>query len=102
MRFYMFAINAVLVFGSTTVWWLLQNQYGDLNWSMRLGASLVGLSVFVQGFLAADEDRFSKVLSDRTTVRQHIFQASFVVAIYGTFLGAFGDLLAPSFGLALK
>lgn len=102
MRLYSFAINAGLVFGSTTAWWILQNQYGNLNWSMRIGAFLVGVSVFLQGFLSADETRFAKVLNDRTTVRHHILQASYVVAIYGTLLGAFGDLIAPYFGIGLK
>ena len=75
----------------------LTNLFGDLCWPQRVGAVYVGLAVFLQGYMAADEARFSRAFPDGTKLRDHVNSYCFVAAILGTFFAAFGDMLPPSF-----
>lgn len=97
MRFYPISIGIVLAFGTPALCALATHTLGELCWPQRIGALYVGMCVFIQGFLAADPERFSRVLGDGTSLRQHLNQASFTVAIFGTIFAAFGDLLPTSF-----
>jgi hypothetical protein len=41
----------------------------------------IGLSVLVQGYIAADQSKVCHELSDGTTLRQHINQTGFTMAL---------------------
>lgn len=102
VRTYIFGVAVLLAFGTPQVCALATNLFGDLCWPQRVGALYVGLSVFVQGYVAANQSKFCKELSDRTTLRQHINQTGFTVALFGTVFAAFGDLLPMSYyGIAV-
>jgi len=97
MRFYPILIAIVLAFGTPILCVLVTLLFGELCWPQRIGAVYVGAAVFMQGFLAADPDRFSRTLSDGNTLSMHLNQASFTVAIFGTLFAAFGDLFPAKF-----
>lgn len=67
-------------------------------WPPRIGALLVGLSVFAQGYIAADPKRLSRRLQCGITLQQRVMHISYVAALFGTLFGAFGDFLPPIFG----
>ena len=75
----------------------LTSLFGDMCWPQRVGAVYVGSAVFLQGYLVADEQRFSRQFQDGTKLRDHINAYCFFAAILGTFFAAFGDVLPPSF-----
>ena len=97
MRFYPGLLAVALAFGTPVLCVLVTLLFGELCWPQRIGAVYVGAAVFMQGFLGADPDRFNRPLSDGNTLRTHINQASYTVAIFGTLFAAFGDLLPASF-----
>lgn len=102
VRTYIFGVAALLAFGTPKICALATNLLGDLCWPQRVGALYVGLSVFVQGYVAANQTKFCRELSDGTTLREHINQTGYTVALFGTLFAAFGDLLPLSYyGLAI-
>ena len=72
-------------------------MFGELCWPQRVGAVYVGAAVFMQGFLGANPDRFSRKLSDGNTLATHLNQSSFTVAVFGTLFAAFGDFVPAGF-----
>ncbi len=97
MRFYPALVAFVLAFGTPVFCVLVTLWFGELCWPQRIGAVYVGAAVFMQGFLSADPDRFSRPLSDGNTLGMHLNQSSYTVAIFGTLFAAFGDLLPARF-----
>jgi hypothetical protein len=97
IRFYPALLAIALAFGTPILCVLVTLLFGELCWPQRIGAVYVGAAVFMQGYIAADSDRFSRKLSDGSTLRNHLNQASFTVAIFGTLFSAFGDLPSASF-----
>lgn len=97
MRFYRALLALVLAFGTPVFCVLVTLFFGELCWPQRIGAVYVGAAVFMQGFLSSDPDRFSRPLSDGNTLRDHLNQSSYTVAIFGTLFAAFGDFLPASF-----
>lgn len=93
LRAYPLLIAAVFAFGTPAVCALLATICGDFCWPQRIGALLVGLAVFFQGYIAADPERFTRVLSDGNTLRTYVNQGSYFAAVFGTLFAAFGDLL---------
>jgi hypothetical protein len=68
------------LFGTPAICVGLTLAFGDLCWPQRVGAIYIGVSVFMQGFIAADPSWFSKSFSDGTTLQQHINQPCYVAA----------------------
>ena len=97
IRFYPTLLAIALTFGTPILCVLVTLLFSELCWPQRVGAVYVGAAVFMQGYIAADPDRFSRKLSDGITLRSHLNQASFTVAIFGTLFAALGDLPPPSF-----
>lgn len=71
--------------------------FGDICWPQRLGAIYVGIAVLLQGFMAADDDRFAHDFLDGTNLRGHINGVCFSTAVFGTVFAAFGDLIPAGF-----
>ena len=61
--------------------------------------SLRGLGGPPTGLHSSDTDRFSRELSDGTTLRGHLYQQSFFAAVFGTLFAAFGDILPLYYGV---
>ncbi|WP_146095669.1 hypothetical protein [Xanthomonas arboricola] len=103
LRFYPLCIGILLAFGTPAACVLATHAFGELCWPQRIGALYVGACVFLQGFLAADPDRFKVALSDGNSLSRHLNQASFTVAVFGTIFAAFGDILPNNFyyGIAM-
>ena len=99
IRQYPALLAAVFTFGTPAICVALTIVFGDLCWPQRLGAVYVGLAVLLQGFISADTDRFSRELSDGTTLRGHLYQQSFFAAVFGTLFAAFGDILPLYYGV---
>lgn len=97
MRIYPALIAVVLAFGTPVLCVIFTRFFGELCWPQRIGAIYVGTSVFMQGFLASDPERFNRKLSDGNALYKHLNQSSFTVAIFGTMFAAFGDLLPSGF-----
>jgi len=97
MRTYPTLIGVALAFGTPALCLVAARAFGELCWPQRIGAVYVGVSVIVQGYLAADRERFRTLLSDGNSLGRHINQFSFTLAAFGTFFAAFGDLLPPSY-----
>lgn len=97
LRHYPLIGGVLYAFGTPAICVALIYLFGDLCWPQRLGAVYVGAAVLVQGLMAADEERFSRELSDGTNLRGHINAQCFLAAVFGTLFAAFGDLMPPSF-----
>ena len=102
MRHYPLLLAVVLAFGTPALCVLTTSIFGELCWPQRIGALYVGATVFMQGFIAANPDRFTRVLRDGNTLQAHLNQGSFTVAIFGTLFAAFGDLLPTGFYYGLS
>ncbi len=94
-------LAALLVFGSFAATALLTFLFGDICWAPRIGATLVGAAVFLQGYIFADPDHFSRKLNSGITLQQRLMHITFTAAVFGTLLGAFGDLMPSVYGVAL-
>lgn len=58
MKFSIF-ISTLLVFGSFYLLYILTATLGDFGWAGRIGGTLVGFSVFLQGFIFANPEKFT-------------------------------------------
>ena len=94
-------VGAFLTFGTFGFCALLTIVFGDHCWPPRIGGVLVGLSVFLQGYVWAHPDQFQRELRTRHTTEQLAVHAVYVVTIFGTFLWALGDFLPPFFGVSM-
>ena len=73
--------------------------FPEVCWTPRVGGSLVGMAVFLQGYMFANPDKFSRILSNGITLQKWFMPIVYMVTIFGTFLWAFGDLLPFVFGV---
>ncbi|PZP85724.1 MAG: hypothetical protein DI592_05280 [Stenotrophomonas maltophilia] len=101
VRKYIIPLAFLLAFGMPLVCVLVARLFGDLCWPQRIGAIYIGLSVLVQGYIAADQSKVCHELSDGTTLRQHINQTGFTMALFGTLFAALGDLPGSYYGVAM-
>jgi hypothetical protein len=97
MRLYPTLLAIALTFGTPLLCIVATRFFGELCWPQRVGAVYVGAAVFTQGFLGTDPARLIRAMSDGNTLRTHLNQVSYTVAIFGTLFAAFGDLLPASF-----
>ncbi|TRO17237.1 hypothetical protein EQ836_01625 [Ectopseudomonas mendocina] len=65
----------------------------NICWLPRVGGSLVGIAVFIQGYVSVNPEKFSVAWRWGLTREQVYLHISNFMAIFGTFAWAFGDLL---------
>lgn len=82
----------VTTFGSIGVIALATILFGDHCWPPRVGGTMVGIAVFIQGYVYAHKKRFSKVTGNGLTIEQRILSKTYFLAVFGTLLWALGDL----------
>lgn len=64
----------------------------NICWTPRFGGLLVGMAVFMQGYLHANPDKYNALLSNGTSVRQWVHYSIYSASVLGTVMWAFGDL----------
>ncbi|HTE40582.1 MAG TPA: hypothetical protein VK629_07125 [Steroidobacteraceae bacterium] len=79
----------VACFGAAGV---LMQLFPNICWLPRIGGILVGASVFVQGYMHANADKFRGAWRWGLTREQAYAHFSYYLALFGTLLWAFGDL----------
>ena len=94
-------VGGFLTFGTFGISALLTVVFGDHCWPPRIGGVLVGLSVFLQGYLWAHPEQFQRELRTGHTTEQLAMHAVYVVTLFGTLLWALGDFLPPFFGVSM-
>lgn len=97
LRHYPLLSGIFYAFGTPAICVGLTLLFGDVCWPQRLGAVYVGVAVLAQGLMAADQNRFSRDLSNGTNLRDHVNGLCFFAAVFGTLFAAFGDLIPESF-----
>lgn len=101
-RTYPAAVSFAIVFGAFSYASVLNTLWPQVCWTPRIGGVLVGIAVLMEAYMSAHEEAFESVWAWRLT-RKQIYQfVVSILAIFGTFLWAFGDLLpAGSDGMVL-
>lgn len=89
------AIGSLVPLASILLVFLFTLVDPSTQWTTRVGGLMIGLAVFMQGYVWANPEKFSKRLISGLTLEQRIIHISYVVAVYGTLLNTFGDLLPP-------
>jgi hypothetical protein len=95
------AIAFIIVFGSFGAIAAITHYFGDLCWAPRIGGTMIGIVVFVQGYIAANLGRFSRKDGEGIAQEQHIMHFVYLALVFGTFLWAFGDLIPSLYGVKL-
>jgi hypothetical protein len=95
------AFPAILVLGTFGATAILTKLFGDICWPPRLGGTLVGSAVIVQGYLIANPANFQRLLRGGISLGQRVNHAVYVATAFGTLLWAFGDLFRSIYGVAL-
>ena len=62
-------------------------------WLPRIGGTLVGISVIIQGYMHANANNFRKPWRWQLTREQVWAHFAFQLAIFGTFMWTFGDMI---------
>jgi hypothetical protein len=78
---------------------LLAIFFPSICWAPRIGGTLVGLVVVVQGHIYMNPEKYSRKLSDGISLQDRIMQIAFVVAVLGTFMWAWSDLFPNILGI---
>ena len=65
----------------------------SICWLPRIGGTLVGISVIIQGYMHANLSHFKKPWRWGLTRDQAWNHFAFQLAIFGTFMWAFGDMI---------
>ncbi len=71
----------------------------SICWTPRIGGTLVGLAVFLQGYIAANPGKFRRALESRITLEQRLMHIVYTSTVLGTLLWAYGDLMPSVFGV---
>jgi hypothetical protein len=85
--------SALLVFGTSAAIAATTKIVGDYCWPPRFGGFLVGIAVFVQGYMWAHPESFRKITGNGLTREQRVLHQVYVVTVMGTFLWAMGDFI---------
>jgi len=72
---------------------LLSFAWPTVSWLPRIGGTLVGVAVFVQGYVGVNQERFDVLWRWGFTREQVMLHLANFFAVFGTFMWAFGDLL---------
>jgi len=62
---------------------------------------MIGIAIFVQGYVAANPDDFAEEDRFRITRERRVMHMVYFVTGFGTFLWAFGDLITSLYGVPL-
>lgn len=90
------AVMVLVTFGLIAITTLI---FGDKCWPPRFGGLLVGIAVFVQAYVYANQDYFSQMSKYGLTREQRVLHKVYVVTVFGTLLWAFGDFAPSIFGV---
>ena len=82
-----------MVIGSFSYASVLNILWPEICWTPRIGGLLVGIAVFMQGYVAVNDDKFNVRWLWRLSRGQAHLHVSNGFAVFGTGLWAFGDLL---------
>jgi hypothetical protein len=74
---------------------VLTALWPSVVWLPRIGGVLVGISVFMQGYVSVNRDNFDVPWRWGLTREQVYLHCANFFAVFGTFMWAFGDLLPP-------
>lgn len=91
------SITLFIISFGTTAGLMLMNP--ELCWAPRIGGTIVGLSVLLQGYMFANPEKFQRILSSGITMEQRVMHIVYLSVIFGTFLWAWGDLLPDILGV---
>jgi hypothetical protein len=94
-------VGGVLTFGTFGLAQLFTLVIGDYCWAPRIGGVLVGLSVFLQGYIWANPQQFQRTIHTGHTHEQVAIHAVYVVTLFGTLVWALGDFVPPLFGVPM-
>jgi hypothetical protein len=75
---------------------LTSSRWSDVCWPPRIGGLEVGIAVLLQGYMYARRDEFQRVIWTGRTVEQTIMHIANCLALFGTILWTFGDILVSS------
>ncbi len=98
---YNIAISSLFVFGTFGAVSFVTRIFGDYCWAPRFGGLLVGCSVFVQGYVYANQDDYQDVTWTGLTKEQHVMHLVYFATTFGTLLWAFGDFIHSLFGVKI-
>lgn len=101
-RFFESVLTAlILTFSTFGAIWLTTKLFGDRCWPQRYGGILVGVAVFFQGYVYANEEYFSKPSKYGLTREKRVMHQVYVVTILGTGLWTMGDFMHSLYGLTM-
>jgi hypothetical protein len=86
-------LSITIVLGTFAISAILTTVAPSICWTPRIGGTLVGLAVFVQGYIFANTEKFQRKLKSGITLEQRLMHIVFTATIFGTLLWAFGDLM---------
>jgi len=72
---------------------ILTSLWPHICWLPRIGGTLVGVSVIIQGYVSVNPEKFSVSWRWGLTREQAYLHFSNLSAVIGTFMWAFGDLI---------
>ena len=72
---------------------ILMQLFPSICWLPRIGGTLVGVSVIIQGYMQANTDKFRKPWRWGLAREQIYAHFSYQLAFFGTFMWAFGDMI---------
>ena len=68
-------------------------------WTPRIGGTLVGLAVLLQGHIWANPGKYRRLLASRITFEQRLMHIVYTATVLGTLLWAYGDLMPYVIGV---
>ena len=92
-RTYPAVLSTATVLSAFSLSIFLGAVWPEICWLPRIGGTLVGLSVFIHGYIHVNKDRFEEAWRWGLTRDQAYTHFANISAIFGTFAWAFGDLL---------
>jgi len=95
-------MSTALTLGVPAIIAVLTKLVPGICWAPRVGGVMVGCSLLMQGYIFANSDKFAKKLRSGITFEQRLMHIIYVVAIWGTILNAFGDLIPSMYGVDLR
>lgn len=92
-------LSIILVATSFGISAILTVMFPEICWTPRIGGILVGVAVFLQGYVFANPNKFTRTLRSQITLEQRVMHIAYTATIFGTLLWTFGDLMPSVFGI---
>jgi hypothetical protein len=83
----------LIVSGTFLLTIFLSIAWPSICWLPRVGGTLVGIAVFIQGYVYANNDDFQSILAWKLTREQIYMYVANTAAVFGTLMWTFGDLV---------